>query len=389
MRMLYDYLVIGGGMAGVSSADALASRATVVLLELEPHLGYHSTARSAALFAPAYGSMAFRALSRASEAFLESPPADFFPASLLRPRGALLLARADQLESFEAEAQSVAHAGVELQRLSAEEARHRVPCLRAGYLAAAAYEPQVRDIDVEGLFRGFVRRAKQAGVMFHTSAQISGVARDRGVWHLTVGDQTLSARAVVNAAGAWCDQVAQRFGASPLGLRVLRRCAAIIDAPAGVAVAQWPVIFDVDDQFYLKPEAGRLLISPADEEPVAPGDAHPEDLAIAVAVDRLQRALEIEVPRVHRSWAGLRTFAPDRDPVIGYDAQVEGFFWCAGQGGYGIQSAPAFAQLAAAILADEPLPPALRGSVITAASLSPRRFSATAAGTTQAAASSL
>jgi D-arginine dehydrogenase len=374
----YDYIVIGGGMAGVGIADALAPRARIALLELEPHLGYHSTARSAALFAPAYGSTAFRVLSRASESFLESPPADYFPSSLLRPRGALLLARADQRASLEAEAQSVAHAGVELQRLSPEEARRRVPSLRPGYLAAAAYEPQVRDIDVEGLFRGFIRRARQAGVVFHTSAQISTVARDRGLWHVGVGDQTFSARAIVNAAGAWCDQVAQRFGARPLGLRVLRRSAAIIDAPAGVATAQWPVVFDVDDQFYLKPEAGRLLISPADEEPVAPADAHAEDLAIAVAVDRIQRAFDIEVPRVHRSWAGLRTFAPDRDPVIGYDAQVEGFFWCAGQGGYGIQSAPAFSQLAAALLADEPLPPALRGSTISAESLSPRRFSARA-----------
>jgi D-arginine dehydrogenase len=371
---MYDFIVIGGGMAGVSMADALAPAARVALLEAEPQLGYHSTARSAALFAPAYGSTAFRILTRASEAFLEAPGAPGFPASLLSPRGALLIARADQAASLRAEIAGVRASGVSIVALTGEEARERVGALRATYVAAAAFEPGVRDIDVEGLFRGFIRRARGLGVEFHNAARWRAPRWQDGLWHLQLEDRQIRARVVINAAGAWADEVARQFTAAPLGLAVLRRSAALIDAPPGTDVAGWPAIFDAEDQFYLKPDAGRLLISPADEEAVAPGDAYAEDVTIAVAVERIQAALELDVRRVHRSWAGLRTFAPDRDPVIGYDAAVPGFFWCAGQGGYGIQTAFAFSRAAAALARREALPRALADEGLTGASLSPARF---------------
>ena len=377
--LAYDFVVIGGGMAGVSVADALAGGARVALLESERHLGYHSTARSAALFAPAYGSDTFRALTQASEPFLSSPPGGEFPATLLRARGALLIARADQLPSLEAEIGGVERSGVRIERLSAAQARSRVRPLRADYVCAAAYEPGVRDIDVDGLFQGFVRRAKSAGVRFFSGADFGGVQWHAGLWHLQLGAQSLRAPVVVNAAGAWAELIAARFGAAPLGLEVLRRSAALIEAPAGEDVAGWPAVFDVDDQFYLKPDAGRLLISPADEEPVAPCDAYADDLTIAVAVERIEAAFEIDVARVQRTWAGLRTFASDRDPVIGYDARVPGFFWCAGHGGYGIQTAPAFSALAAAIAKNEPVPEGLQAAGITAAAVSPARFALAAA----------
>ena len=373
--MVFDFIVLGAGMAGVSVADALAGSARVALLEVEPHPGYHATARSAALFAPSYGSATFTALTRASEAFLSAPPPQFFPRPVLRPRGALYLARADQRARLAAEFDELRAAGVAIEMLSVEAARARVPALRPGYAAAIAYQSDVRDIDVEALFRGLLNRGRAGGVQLTVNAQLGSPERSQNLWHLTVSGERLSGRVVVNATGAWADPVAERFGAAPLRLQPLRRSAAIIDGPPGEDLAAWPAVFDIDELFYLKPDAGRLLISPADEEPSAPGDAYAEDLAIATAVERIQGALELDVQRVHRSWAGLRTFAPDRDPVIGYDPQVSGFFWCAGQGGYGIQSAPAFAQLAAALARHEPVPEAIRTQGVTEAAVLPGRFS--------------
>jgi D-arginine dehydrogenase len=371
---MYDFIIIGGGMAGVSVADALGAAATVALLEVEPELGYHSTARSAALFAPAYGSTAFRILTRASEAFLSAPAAAGFPQSVLSPRGALLIARSDQTASLKAEIDSVRAGGVRILELTGAEARARVGALRETYVAAAAFEPGVRDIDVEALFRGFIRRARALGVLFHSGVRWQAPRWQEGSWRLQLPSGEIQGRVVINAAGAWADEVARLFGAAPLGLAVLRRSAAIIDAPPGTDVAGWPAIFDAADQFYLKPDAGRLLISPADEDPVAPGDTYAEELAIAVAVERIQAALDLDVRRVHRTWAGLRTFAPDRDPIIGYDAEVPGFFWCAGQGGYGIQAAFGISRAAAALARGEPLPQELVADGLNPQSLSPARF---------------
>jgi len=371
---MHDFINIGGGMAGVSVADALAGSASVALLEAEPELGYHSTARSAALFAPAYGSTAFRILTRASEAFLEAPGAAGFPASTLSPRGALFIARAEQTASLHAEMASVRASGLRIVALTGAEARTRVAALREGYVAEAAFEPGVRDIDVEGLFRGFIRRARAQGVQLHSGVRWHSPSWHEGGWRLQLAGAEIRGRVIINAAGAWADAVAQQFAAAPLGLAVLRRSAAIIDAPPGTDVSAWPAIFDAEDQFYLKPDAGRLLISPADEEAVAPGDAYAEEVAIAVAVERIQAALDLDVRRVHRSWAGLRTFAPDRDPIIGYDPRVPGFFWCAGHGGYGIQSAFGFSRAAAALARQQALPRELADGGLTSAALSPERF---------------
>lgn len=374
MRLVFDFIVLGAGMAGVSVADALAGRARVALLEVEPYPGYHATGRSAALFVPSYGSATFTALTRASAAFLSAPPPQFFPHPVLRPRGALYLARADQRERLAQEFQALRAAGGAIELLSVEAARARVPALRPGYAAATSYQSDVADIDVEALFRGFLNRGKAAGVALTVNARVGTPERSQNLWHVPVNGERLCGHVIVNATGAWADQVAAACGAAPLGLRALRRSAAIIDAPPGANVAAWPAVFDIDELFYLKPEAGRLLISPADEEPSAPGDAYADDLAIATAVERIQAALELDVQRVHRTWAGLRTFAPDRDPVIGYDAEVSGFFWCAGQGGYGIQSAPACAQLAAALARHEPIPEAIRAQGVTEAAVRPGRL---------------
>jgi D-arginine dehydrogenase len=369
-----DFLVVGGGMAGVSLAAALAPGARVALVEAEPHPGYHATGRSAALFVPSYGSEIFRALTRASAPFMHSPPEPYFPQPLLRARGALHIARSDQQPRFAATLAELRSSGTRVEVLSPEAARERLPLLRREYAACAAFEPNVDDIDVSALLQGFLKRARALGVRVWVGQRITSPKWRQGAWHLDLDNEPLCARVLVNAAGAWADEVAAACGAAPLGLRPLRRTAALIDPPAGVAVSDWPALFDVDDQFYLKPDAGRLLVSPADEEPLDPCDAWAEDLTVALTIERIQQALDIDVRRVVHNWAGLRTFAPDRDPVVGFDPRVAGLFWCAGQGGCGIQTAPALARLAAALARGEALPSDIAAQGVTAQALSPARF---------------
>jgi D-arginine dehydrogenase len=368
-------------MAGASVAAALASTARVALIEAEPQPGFHATARSAALFVPNYGSPTFRALTRASGALLRAPPENFSAHPLLRPRGALYLARAGQQQRLERILRGIRAANSVVEILSPEAARTKVPCLRPGYVMASLYEPDVHDIDVASLLQGFLRQGKALGVRLYVGARCSAPERRGEAWQVHALDERLSAPVVVNAAGAWADELAAACGAKPLGLRPLRRTAALIDAPEGVTVDAWPAVFDVDEEFYFKPDASRLLISPADEEPSPPGDAYADDLNVALAVERIEGALDFEVRRVRHSWAGLRTFAPDREPVIGYDATVPGLFWCAGQGGYGIQSAPACAQLAAALARGKAVPAAIAAEGVTAELVSPARFSSRAAET--------
>jgi len=334
---VFDFIVVGAGMAGASVAAALASTARVALIEAERQPGFHATGRSAALFVPSYGSAAFRALTRASAAFLRAPPEHFSPYPLLRPRGALYLARADQLERLQAMLHEMRVADGRLEMLSVEAALTKVPRLRPGYLAAALYESDVYDIDVAALLQGFLRLGKSRGLRLHVGHRCSAPEWQDAAWHLRVDGETLSAPVLVNAAGAWADELAIACGAAPLGLRAMRRTAALIDAPEGVTVDAWPAVFDVE------------------------------------------AALDFEVRRVGHSWAGLRTFAPDRNPVIGFDTRLPALFWCAGQGGYGIQSAPACAQLAAALARGAAVPAAIAAEGVTAEAVSPARFTAQAA----------
>jgi D-arginine dehydrogenase len=369
----FDFMVIGAGIAGVSLADALAASASVAVIEAEPQPGYHSTGRSAALFAPNYGSDPFRGLARASAAFLRSPPPGFSEPPLVRPRGALNIARREQRAALESSAAQIRAQGGSIENLTPEAARAKVPLLRADRLAAATYEENVLDIDVHALLQGFLSRGRARGVRFFFGERV--VPQRRGaLWQLTLPDGPISARVLVNAAGSWSDQLAMACGARPLGLTPLRRTAALIDPPPGIEVSSWPAIFDIDEGFYLKPEAGRLLISPAEEEPMSPCDAYADDLMVATAVDRIQSALDIEVRRVAHSWAGLRTFARDRNPVVGFDPLLENFFWCSGQGGYGIQTSVALSTLAAALACGAPVPAAIAAHGVTAAAVSPARL---------------
>ena len=369
----FDVVVIGAGIAGASVAAELACAGrSVALLERESQPGYHTTGRSAALFSETYGPAPIRALSRASARFYDDPPAGFANGPLLTPRGVLMVARADQLESVAAMLDELAGRG-EMVRLDGARAKTMAPLLRDGYAAAAVYEEGARDIDVHGLHHGYLRRFRAAGGVLLPDREVLALERDGAGWLVETRQGSLSAGVLVNAAGAWADEVGAMAGAAPVGLSPRRRTAMILAAPEGMDSSGWPMVVDIDEEFYLKPDAGRLLASPADETPSPPCDAQPEEYDVALCIERIEAAFDLKVARVENRWAGLRSFVADRVPVAGFDAKEPGFFWLAGQGGYGIQSAPALARLAAGLVLGRPLPDDIAAEGVTEAALSPSR----------------
>ncbi len=368
---VFDVAVIGAGIAGASVASELARDARVALLEAEDRPGRHATGRSAALFSCSYGPPVVRALSRASEPFLSAPPEGFAAAPLLAARGLLYVARADQAAALAALA---AELGDAVSPVSADEAGLRCPLLRPGYVAAALLETSARDIDVDALHGGFLRAFRARGGTLMTDAGVTALTRDGAGWRVETPAGALRCATVVNAAGAWADAVGALAGARPTGLTPKRRTAIILDAPPGMDLGAAPLVVDAEERFYLKPDAGRLLASPADETPSPPCDAQPEEIDVAECVDRIERAFALSVRRIPHRWAGLRSFVADKSPVAGWDAAAPGFFWLAGQGGYGVQTAPALARAAAALVRGAPLPPDIAAEGVTADALSPARL---------------
>jgi D-arginine dehydrogenase len=347
-----DFLVIGAGAAGASAAYELAALGTVVVREPVEGAGDHATGRSAALFSETYGNATVRALSRASRPFLAEPPAGFCETPLLKPRGALFVAGEADLAALEAMAAAERATGA-FAPLSGEEVRARVPIMKAEASAAGLYEAGAMDIDVDALHQGFLRGLRRRGGRLVVGAGVVALRREAGVWIATTLAGDYAAPMVIDAAGAWADKMAGLAGLGSIGLAPKRRTAALIDGP-DIDFSAWPLVIEARERFYFKPDAGRLLISPADETDAEPGDAQPEDLDVAVAADRIERATTLTIRRITHRWAGLRTFAPDRTPVCGFDARTEGFFWLAGQGGYGIQTSPALAQLTARLVQAPP-----------------------------------
>ena len=367
-----DFIIIGAGMAGASMAASLATRGSVLVLEREEHAGYHTTGRSAALFSELYGNAPVRALTRASRGFLFDPPAGFSALPLVRERAVLYFARPDQLDAMR-QFRRDADIAAATELLSPQQARALVPVFKEGYLGGAVLEHGSADIDVDAMLQGFLRQARCGGrVAF--SHGLQAIRRNDKGWQVDTAHGSFDARVLVNAAGAWADQVANMAGVRPLGLQPLRRTALLIDTPGELDSAAWPAAIDMDEQFYFKPDAGLLLLSPADEHPSPPCDVQPEELDVAIAVDRFEQATGASVRQVKHRWAGLRVFSPDRTPVVGFDAEADNFFWLAGQGGYGIQTAPALARTAAALACREALPLDLAMAGVDPALLSPQRF---------------
>ena len=347
-EQIFDFVVIGAGIAGASVAYELADSGSVMLLERESMPGYHATGRSAALYAPIYGPAPIRALTRASGAFFQAPPNGFCDADLLSPRDVVMIGRSDQkpyIDEFLAE--TVDAPGI--TQLTQTEVTQYNPMIRPGYATHGVLDRSGSDIDVNGLHRGFLRAAKQRGAALTINAEVTACSRNEGVWDVATKQGTVRGNILINAAGAWAEQIGQMAGAGPIGLTPKRRSAIMVDAPDSVSLDTMPMTIDIEEDFYIKPDAGQLLLSPANEDPMEPCDAQPDEMDIAICVDRIERAFDISIRRINSKWAGLRSFVADKSPVVGFSHEVDGFMWLAGQGGYGVQSSPAMGRVAAAI----------------------------------------
>lgn len=341
-----DILIVGAGIAGVGLAAELAPFYDVLVIEQESTAAYHSTGRSVAIFIRNYGNDVIRALNRASLPLFDKPDPMLFPHPLLSPRGQLFVADENGL----AQHCALLDEADGLRSISVDEALALMPALRPERIAAAAYEHDAQDIDVGALHQGWLRKARAAGARVMTDAALWGAERVRGRWCVKTRQGRIVAGTIVNAAGAWADAVARACAVAPLGIQPMRRSVAVLPAPAGHDIRAWPATDDSAEGWYCKPDGGKLFVSPAEEIPVEAHDAYVDDMVLAEGLHRFESAVDYPVVRVERSWAGLRSFAPDRTPVVGFSGERAGFFWLAGQGGYGVQTAPALSRLAGELI---------------------------------------
>ncbi len=368
--------VIGGGIAGLSCAANVSCNGAVdvTVLEAEAQPGYHSSGRSAAVYIEPYMNPMVHALSRASLDFFLDPPRRFWSEPIVSAWDSVMVASPANVGMVDSYLDTWAQLCPELHELEVDEVLARVPILRRQAVARAVGDPRAMAIDVHGLLDGFRRMLLGNGGTLRTDARVTTIERRTGHWLLGLdAADEIKTDVLVDAAGAWGDEVGQLAGAGALGLQPLRRTALLIGTE-GHDIAGWPLLFEASGSFYLKPEAGQLLLSPSDETPSPPCDAQPEDLDAALAVDRIQQATTLAVPRIERKWAGLRSFLPDHLPAVGYDEDVDGFFWLIGQGGFGMQTSAAMGRLGAALLAGEQVPDDLAEWGIDAQALSPARL---------------
>lgn len=383
---IYDFIIIGAGMAGVSLAYRIGGRAHTLVIEAETQPGYHASGRSAAMFMETYGTQTIRALTRASRAFFTAPPVGFADHPLLTDRGVLYLVRDDQICMKQETLEQLVGSGAMVREVTAEEVVARVPCVRREGLACAIEEPDAKDLDVHTLLQGFLKHSRLSGVEYVFGARVEEVARiEPSGWRVSLPDgRVVLGRVVINAAGAWAQHVANKFGAKDIGLQPKRRSAFtfkpvfsdMTEPLTAEALARWPAVVSIDESFYFKPDAGQLLGSPANADPVDAHDVVPEEIDIAIGIDRIRTATTLDIVRPTHTWAGLRSFVRDGDFVIGWDPHLPDFFWLAGQGGYGIQTAPGASLLASNLLLGEPVDASLCLEGVDPAAVSPDRLKA-------------
>jgi D-arginine dehydrogenase len=365
-------IVVGGGIAGLSCAAQLAAHCDVTVVEAEDGPGYHSSGRSAASYIEPYVNDTIVALTRASKPFFEAPPTGFADAPLVKPRRDVMIATAAKSRLIDVYLERWRESCPGLVEIDTREACALAPILRPEAAARAVSDPNTMDIDVHGMLSGFRRMLKAWGGTLAVKSRVESLARSDGRWRVATADGERVYDIVVDAAGAWGDQLARLAGIEPVGLTPKRRSALLING-GGVDVSKWPMVHEVESEFYFKPDAGRLLLSPADATPSEPCDAQPEELDLAIAVERFHNATTVVVERIEHRWAGLRSFVADSLPVIGYEPSAPGFFWLIGQGGFGIQTSPAVCRLAAALIEGREVPDDLAERGIVAETFAPRR----------------
>ncbi|HIN92263.1 MAG TPA: FAD-binding oxidoreductase [Alphaproteobacteria bacterium] len=370
--MITDFLVIGAGIAGASIASRLSEFGRVVLLEREERPGYHTTGRSAAFFTVNYGNQVIRSLTAASRQFFSNPPDGFTNHPLMSPRGILTIARADQFSEYEQNLAGARAVSDDIAEIGIDDAVQLFPTLRRDYVSLAHYEPGLY-MDVDQIHGGYLRQMTAHGGTLVCDAEARSIEYVGGVWNVGTPAGVYEAPILINAAGAWADEIASLAGVDPVGLNPMRRTVIIFAGPAGVNLDKAPMVIDVEEKFYFKPEAGKILASPADETPSPPCDVQPDELDIAVTVERVELATNMVIGRIDHKWAGLRSFVADRTPVVGFDPGHEGFFWLVGQGGYGIMTSPAMAHAATALATKQSWPEDLAKNGVCPEKLSPLR----------------
>lgn len=371
MARTADFLIIGGGIAGASAGFELSRHGSVIILERENQPGYHTTGRSAALYVASYGNATIRAITKASKPFFLDPPEGFTTAPILSPRGALMAATEDQVDALKALYEATSAIDPSIRLVDQDELLRLCPVLNPERMVMGQYEPENMDIDVHALLTGYLAGMRNRGGEVVSDAEVMSLTHTHDSWTVSTRAGEFSAPVVVNAAGAWADEVARLAGANPVGLIPKRRTAFTFDGPADVDLAQLPAVISADESWYFKPEAGRLLGSPADETPSPPCDAQPEELDIAIAVDRIQTHTVMEIKRLESKWAGLRSFVADKSTVAGFAPEAPGFFWVAGQGGYGIQTSEGMGRITASLATGNGIPDDIAALGVTERDLAP------------------
>ena len=370
----YDYIVLGGGIAGASIAYHLAPEGSVVVLEGEEQPGYHTTGRSVAVHTDSYGPEVMRKLSKASHDFIMQPPGDFSEIPLQHPLGIIFVATDEQKDDLLAFLQSVQALSPDIHEISIDQVVEMVPVMKRDLLAAAFYDRRTIGMDVNAIHQGYLRGTKKHGGEVICRARVQGLEKNGGLWQVESAAGKFGAPVIINAAGAWADEVAGMAGARRINIVPKRRTCIAFHGPVGMDVNNWPGIMDAHENYYFKPDAGALIGSLGDETPDMPCDVQPHEMDVALTVDRIENATTLEIDRLIRKWAGLRCFVEDRLAVIGYAPDTEGFFWCAAQGGYGIATSPALGQCAANLVLGRDFPDEVLELGVNPDHLAPQRL---------------